>query len=106
MEISFEVANHPKAPDEAEEMDGVYEYLPSETMTAEERARHRMPKRKHQLSSLQQAAQEESDNNEILMQGNNDVWPNDQDGGYFDAKEDSSIGKAGDYDDDPFGKMD
>lgn len=65
-------------------MDGVFEYLPIHTMTAEERARHRVDKRKQ--SSLASAVAKLDDNKEdlsnvsidqkkdILCEGQSALW--------------------------------
>lgn len=57
IEISFEDNSTDKDNTSVNSMEGVFEYLPIHTMTAEERARQRVDKRKHQ-SSLSAAVKE------------------------------------------------
>lgn len=49
-------------------MEGIDVYLPARTMNEQERARHRMPKRK----------QGEESKNELLMQDDEEVWHNSE----------------------------
>ena len=61
------------------EMEGVFEYLPSRTMTEEERARHRTPKRKERVTtdttdSVASAAVPAVEQNDVLMLGREEVW--------------------------------
>lgn len=63
-----------------ETMEGIDEYLPTRTMNAEERARHRVPKRKTK------GGKEDSD---ILMEGRTEVWADDYNAGneWFEAND-------------------
>lgn len=75
-DASVEILFHSAKEDEGENgttitgMDGVDYYLPSRTMTAEERACHRLPKRKQDVT----ASNTES---VILMEGKKEVWQDD-----------------------------
>ena len=77
---SFEISFSKTDMNGVDNMDGVYEYLPSHTMTAEERARHRVDKRKSRddkkKSSLQAAADrvQIDQNSDILCEGQMALW--------------------------------
>lgn len=60
-------------------MDGVDEYLPTRTMTAEELARHRLPKRKQNGSGVGDENTTATTEGDILMQGRPHVWPGTRD---------------------------
>lgn len=80
VEISFHSAKEDKVDNETENetsatMDGLDFYLPTRTMTAAERARHRQPKRKQDIPTAGAGAVAAGNtHSDILMEGRKEVW--------------------------------